>query len=58
MLKAGDSGPLSSLIHLVNPNNTPNNTLYFWVTGILSSILDNAPTYLIFFNMAGGEAKS
>lgn len=29
--------------------------LYFWGTGILSSFLDNAPTYLIFFNMAGGD---
>lgn len=58
MLKAGESGPLRDLIHLANPNNTPNSSLYFWLTGILSSLLDNAPTYLIFFNMAGGEAKS
>ena len=26
---------------------------YFWATGIFSSILDNAPTYLIFFETAG-----
>lgn len=58
MLKAADSGPLSDLFHLANPNGVPNVNLYFWLTGILSSILDNAPTYLIFFNMAGGEAKS
>lgn len=57
MLKAGESGPLGGLIHLANPNNTPNSSLYFWLTGILSALLDNAPTYLIFFNMAGGEAK-
>lgn len=25
---------------------------YFWVTGLLSSFLDNAPTYLAFFNIA------
>ena len=30
--------------------------LYFWLTGILSSFLDNAPTYLVFFNLAGGDA--
>lgn len=57
MLKAGDSGPLKDLIHLANPNNIPNSSLYFWLTGILSAFLDNAPTYLIFFNMAGGDAK-
>jgi Na+/H+ antiporter NhaD/arsenite permease-like protein len=31
--------------------------LYFWVTGALSSFLDNAPTYLVFFNMAGGDPQ-
>lgn len=30
--------------------------LYFWLTGAFSAFLDNAPTYLIFFNMAGGDA--
>ncbi len=25
---------------------------FFWATGLLSSFLDNAPTYLVFFNMA------
>jgi len=29
--------------------------LYFWLTGILSAFLDNAPTYLVFFNLAGGD---
>ena len=29
----------------------------FWLTGILSSFLDNAPTYLVFFNTAGGDAQ-
>ena len=31
--------------------------MYFWMTGILSSFLDNAPTYLVFFNTAGGNAE-
>ena len=31
--------------------------MYFWLTGILSSFLDNAPTYLVFFNTAGGNAE-
>src|SRR3546814_17838848 len=31
--------------------------MYFWLTGLLSGFLDNAPTYLVFFNMAGGDAQ-
>ena len=26
----------------------------FWLTGVLSAALDNAPTYLVFFELAGG----
>src|SRR5690606_3393522 len=37
---------------------SPNNLMYFWLTGILSSFLDNAPTYLVFFNMASGDAAT
>lgn len=29
---------------------------YFWATGILSSLLDNAPTYLTFATLAAGQA--
>ena len=29
--------------------------MYFWATGALSSFLDNAPTYLVFFNTAGSD---
>ena len=28
---------------------------YFWLTGMLSAFLDNAPTYLVFFQLAGGD---
>ena len=38
-----------------DPAGAPNNVLYFWLTGALSSVLDNAPTYLVFFNLAGGD---
>jgi Na+/H+ antiporter NhaD/arsenite permease-like protein len=34
----------------------PRNLAYFWLTGILSAFLDNAPTYLVFFELAGGDA--
>ena len=56
MLKAGVNGPFGMVVKLVtNPDGTPNPAMYFWITGLLSSFLDNAPTYLVFFNMAGGD---
>lgn len=50
ILKAGEHGALAVLIKAVE---TPNH--FFWVTGTLSSFLDNAPTYLTFFNTALGK---
>lgn len=56
MLKAGDKGAFAPLLALItNPDGSPNNVAYFWITGSLSSFLDNAPTYLVFFNAAGGD---
>jgi Na+/H+ antiporter NhaD/arsenite permease-like protein len=53
ILKAGSHGQLAFLIAAVNkPWN------YFWITGTLSSFLDNAPTYLTFFNTALGSFYS
>ncbi|MBO7081222.1 MAG: sodium:proton antiporter [Neisseriaceae bacterium] len=57
MLQAGEQGPFKFLLTMAhNNNNEPINAIYFWLTGILSSFLDNAPTYLVFFNMASGNA--
>ena len=57
ILRAGTDGELAWIIALVtNSDGTANNMAYFWLTGILSSMLDNAPTYLVFFNIAGGDA--
>jgi Na+/H+ antiporter NhaD/arsenite permease-like protein len=57
ILRAGNAGVLAPLVALLSdPTGAPNNVLYFWVTGMLSSVLDNAPTYLVFFNVAGGDA--
>ena len=53
ILKAGSQGAFSGLVTSVN---TPAH--YFWATGILSSFLDNAPTYLTFFNMSLGKART
>jgi Na+/H+ antiporter NhaD/arsenite permease-like protein len=59
MLRAGSSGAFAPLVALVsNPDGTPNNAAYFWLSGGLSSFLDNAPTYLVFFELAGGEPKA
>lgn len=55
ILQAGHKGPLGFIIDIVNPNGVPNNMLYFWMCGMLSGFLDNAPTYLIFFEIAGGD---
>jgi Na+/H+ antiporter NhaD/arsenite permease-like protein len=46
------------LLGLVStPEGQPVEAAYFWLTGILSALLDNAPTYLVFFNLAGGDAQ-
>ncbi len=50
ILKAGAEGALAPLLAAVQ---TPAH--YFWITGGLSSFLDNAPTYLTFFNSALGK---
>jgi len=58
MLKAGTEGPFGAIVAAVTrPDGQPDPAMYFWATGILSSFLDNAPTYLVFFNTAGGDAK-
>lgn len=58
ILRAGKDGALAPLVALVTgPDGQPNDVWYFWLTGILSSFLDNAPTYLVFFNLAGGDAS-
>ena len=59
ILKAGTDGAMGALVSLVTDEaGQPVDTMYFWLTGILSSFLDNAPTYLVFFNTAGGDAEA
>jgi Na+/H+ antiporter NhaD/arsenite permease-like protein len=50
ILQAGEHGALAGLIRTVREP-----VHYFWVSGGLSSFLDNAPTYLTFFNTALGS---
>lgn len=56
MLKAGVNGPFGAVVSAVTRHDgSPDPAMYFWATGVLSSFLDNAPTYLVFFNTAGGD---
>jgi Na+/H+ antiporter NhaD/arsenite permease-like protein len=56
MLQAGSHGAFAHLLALVShPDGSGNPAAYFWLTGALSSFLDNAPTYLVFFQLAGGD---
>ena len=58
MLKAGVHGPFGAIIAgVTRADGTPDPAMYFWASGALSSFLDNAPTYLVFFNTAGGDAQ-
>ncbi|MCP3955249.1 MAG: sodium:proton antiporter [Desulfobacterales bacterium] len=50
ILKAGGDGKLAFLVNAVKEPYH-----YFWITGALSAFLDNAPTYLTFFNTAIGS---
>ena len=56
ILRAGTDGALAGVINMVFHEGQPVNAMFFWLTGALSSFLDNAPTYLVFFNTAGGDA--
>jgi Na+/H+ antiporter NhaD/arsenite permease-like protein len=56
ILRAGTAGAAAPLVALTSgADGEPIPWVYFWLTGALSSFLDNAPTYLVFFNLAGGD---
>jgi Na+/H+ antiporter NhaD/arsenite permease-like protein len=50
MLRAGERGALAWLVAAVREPSH-----FFWATGVLSSFLDNAPTYLTFLSTALGR---
>jgi len=57
ILKAGPAGSAAGLVALTSDGlGQPIPWVFFWMSGVLSSFLDNAPTYLVFFNLAGGDA--
>lgn len=58
MLKAGEAGAFAAVTRAVTgADGAPLPWAYFWFSGTLSSFLDNAPTYLVFFNLAGGDPQ-
>ena len=58
MLQAGKNGAFAWLLTAVTARDgLPHDVAYFWITGAMSALLDNAPTYLVFFELAGGNAR-
>ena len=58
-LDAGKRGFFTWLLAVVTERDgTPHEVAYFWYTGLMSAFLDNAPTYLLFFKLAGGDAQT
>ena len=56
ILRAGSAGAAAPLVGLISDaNGAPVPWVYFWMSGLLSSFLDNAPTYIVFFELAGGD---
>ncbi len=56
ILRAGSAGAAAGLVALTSgPDGAPIPWVYFWMSGVLSSFLDNAPTYIVFFELAGGD---
>jgi Na+/H+ antiporter NhaD/arsenite permease-like protein len=59
MLQAGQAGAFAFLLHDVTAyDGSPHEAAYFWLTGLLSAFLDNTPTYVVFFELAGGDPKA
>lgn len=58
MLQAGPAGAFAPLLTLTRHDGAPDDLAYFWLSGMLSAVLDNAPTYLVFFEFAGGDATT
>jgi Na+/H+ antiporter NhaD/arsenite permease-like protein len=57
LLQAGPDGPFAGVLRLTTDGQgAPDPLAYFWLTGLLSAFLDNAPTYLVFFQLAGDDA--
>ncbi len=58
ILHQGVDGEFRSIFDWVAPAGNFIASRCFWVSGLLSSILDNAPTFLIFFHLTSGDAET
>jgi Na+/H+ antiporter NhaD/arsenite permease-like protein len=58
IIHAGSKGVAAPMIAALSQDGQPIPAIYFWVTGALSAFLDNAPTYLVMFNLAGGDPET
>ncbi|MDR1560946.1 MAG: sodium:proton antiporter [Holosporaceae bacterium] len=57
ILRQGMNGAFKCIFEWIAPNGEFIAKKCFWASGLLSSVLDNAPTFLIFFHLAGGDAS-
>ncbi|MDR2106987.1 MAG: sodium:proton antiporter [Holosporaceae bacterium] len=55
ILHQGSNGTFGGLFDWMAPGGEFLAERCFWVSGLLSSVLDNAPTFLIFFHMTAGD---
>jgi Na+/H+ antiporter NhaD/arsenite permease-like protein len=54
LLRQGMDGPFASLLWLTRDGSGEvSPVVCFWLAGVLSAFLDNAPAYLVFFDLAG-----
>jgi Na+/H+ antiporter NhaD/arsenite permease-like protein len=59
ILESGTNGAMGGLIRMVTDSGGhPINWAYFVATGMLSSVLDNAPAFLVYFDVAGGDPST
>jgi Na+/H+ antiporter NhaD/arsenite permease-like protein len=56
MLRAGSNGPCVFLFNsLTDIDGYPKNSMYYWISGLVSAFIDSAPAYLVFFNTASAR---
>ncbi len=56
ILSKGENGAMAMIFNWIAPGKEFVLSKCFWASGLLSSVLDNAPTFLIFFHLASGNA--
>jgi Na+/H+ antiporter NhaD/arsenite permease-like protein len=57
IMAAGSDGPGAALFGAMFAGGAPVLPLFYLLPGALSSVLDNAPAYLVFFGLAGDDAE-